>query len=82
MKLKNRNRFLAIVCSFGLFAGGSIFRLTVQTGQIAAAQEPNVYLLKPARVFDGDADIGRRRPATFHAIEEVADVRDSAVVAG
>jgi imidazolonepropionase-like amidohydrolase len=55
MKLKNRNRFLAIVCSFGLFAGSSIFRLTVQTGLIADAQESNVYLLKPARVFDGES---------------------------
>jgi imidazolonepropionase-like amidohydrolase len=55
MKLKNRNRFLAIVCSFGLFAGGSTFRLTVQTGMIADAQESNVYLLKPARVFDGES---------------------------
>ena len=55
MKLKNRNRFLAIVCMFGLFAGGSVFRLTVQTGLIADAQESNVYLLKPARVFDGES---------------------------
>jgi imidazolonepropionase-like amidohydrolase len=53
MKLKNRNRFLAIVCSFGLFAGVLNICLTGRTGQIADAQEPIVYALKPARVFDG-----------------------------
>src|SRR6266508_2629852 len=55
MKMKNRNRILAIVCSFGLFAGGSILRLIGQAGPAADAQENNVYLLKPARVFDGES---------------------------
>jgi imidazolonepropionase-like amidohydrolase len=55
MKLKNRIRILAIVCTFGLFAGVLIICLTGRTGQIADAQEPSVYLLKPARVFDGES---------------------------
>jgi imidazolonepropionase-like amidohydrolase len=55
MKMKNRNRILAIVCSFGLFAGGSILRLIGQSGPVAGAQEGAVYLLKPARVFDGES---------------------------
>jgi imidazolonepropionase-like amidohydrolase len=55
MKMKNRNRILAIVCSFGLFAGGSILRMIGQSGPVAVAQENNVYLLKPARVFDGES---------------------------
>src|SRR5262249_10582770 len=41
-----------------LFVGGSILCLIKQTGQaglIAQAQEANVYLLKPARVFDGES---------------------------
>lgn len=49
------NRILAIICSVGLFAGGSILRLIGQPGMIAGAQEANVYLLKPARVFDGES---------------------------
>jgi imidazolonepropionase-like amidohydrolase len=53
--MKNRTRFLAIISSVGLLAGASIFRLIVQTGLIAGAQEANVYLLKPARVFDGES---------------------------
>ncbi|HKC87954.1 MAG TPA: hypothetical protein VKG02_18355, partial [Blastocatellia bacterium] len=55
MKMKNRNRILAIVCSVGLFAGGSVLRLIGQSGPVADAQENNVYLLKPARVFDGES---------------------------
>src|SRR5262244_1065829 len=55
MKMKNRNRILAIVCSFGLFAGGSVLRLIRQSGPVAGAQEGNVYLLRPARVFDGES---------------------------
>jgi imidazolonepropionase-like amidohydrolase len=53
--MKNRNRILTIICSVGLFAGGSIFRTIIQTGLIVDAQEANVYLLKPARVFDGES---------------------------
>ena len=53
--MKNRNRILAIVCLVGLFAGGSILRLIGRTGPVADAQENNVYLLKPARVFDGES---------------------------
>src|SRR5262245_26330181 len=53
--MKNRTRFFAIICSVGLFAGASIQRLIVQTGLVAGAQEANVYLLKPARVFDGES---------------------------
>jgi imidazolonepropionase-like amidohydrolase len=53
--MKNRTMVFAIICSVGLFAGASIFRLIVQTGLVAGAQEANVYLLKPARVFDGES---------------------------
>src|SRR5262249_32684909 len=55
MKMKNRNRILAVVCSVGLFTGGSVLRLIGQSGPVADAQENNVYLLKPARVFDGES---------------------------
>ncbi|HEU0176907.1 MAG TPA: amidohydrolase family protein [Blastocatellia bacterium] len=53
--MKNRNRIIAIIFSVGLFAGGSILRLVSQAGLTANAQEANVYLLKPARVFDGES---------------------------
>ncbi|MGH9940278.1 MAG: amidohydrolase family protein [Blastocatellia bacterium] len=53
--MKNRNRILAIICSLGLFAGGSTLCLIRQIRPIAGAQEANVYLLKPARVFDGES---------------------------
>jgi imidazolonepropionase-like amidohydrolase len=55
MKMKNRNGIIAIICSVGLFVGGSILCLIGQTGLIVDAQEANVYLLKPARVFDGES---------------------------
>src|SRR5215831_6177888 len=54
-KMKNRNRILVIICSVGLFACGSILHMIGQTGLIANAQEANVYLLKPGRVFDGES---------------------------
>lgn len=53
--MKNRNRVLALIFSVGLFAGGSILCLIGQTGLTADAQTADVYLLKPARVFDGEA---------------------------
>ncbi len=49
------NRIIAIICSVALFAGGSVFCLIGQTGRAAGAQETDVYLLKPARVFDGES---------------------------
>src|SRR5215813_13471744 len=54
-KMKNRNRILAIICSVGLFAGGSTLCMIRQAGLTADAQEVSVYLLKPARVFDGES---------------------------
>jgi imidazolonepropionase-like amidohydrolase len=85
MKLKNRNRFLAIVCMFGLFAGGSVFRLIVQTGLSADAQESNVYLLKPARVFDGESAQLREGWAVLtrgEKIEAVGSLGEITVPAG
>jgi imidazolonepropionase-like amidohydrolase len=85
MKLKNRNSFLAIVCSFGLFTGGSIFDLTVQTGLSADAQEGAVYLLKPARVFDGESAQLREGWAVLtrgEKIEAVGSLGEITVPAG
>src|SRR5262245_16422715 len=53
--MKNRNRVIAIIFLVGLFAGGSILRLVGQAGLSAGAQEAGVYLIKPARVFDGES---------------------------
>ena len=53
--MKNRNKILTIICSVGLLVGGSILCLIERTGLIAGAQEASVYLLKPARVFDGES---------------------------
>src|SRR5882672_6211415 len=59
MMMKNRNGIIVIVfftiCSVGLFADGSIPRLVGQAGLSAGAQEASVYLIKPARVFDGES---------------------------
>lgn len=52
---QHRNRILAIICSVGLFAGGSILCLIERAGLSADAQEASIYLLKPARVFDGES---------------------------
>jgi len=54
-KMKNRNGILAIICSVGLFAGASILCMIRQSSLTAGAQEGAVYLLKPARVFDGES---------------------------
>ncbi|MBO0863430.1 MAG: amidohydrolase family protein, partial [Chloracidobacterium sp.] len=53
--MKNRNRIIRIIFSIGLFAGGAILRPNGQAGLVAGAQESGVYLLKPARVFDGES---------------------------
>ena len=55
MKAPNRNRIIATICFVGFFVGCSILRLIGQTGMSADAQEISVYLLKPARVFDGES---------------------------
>ncbi|HEX5085587.1 MAG TPA: amidohydrolase family protein [Blastocatellia bacterium] len=47
--MNNRNRTIAIIFLAGLFVGGSILRLTTE------AQDSSVYLIKPARVFDGES---------------------------
>jgi imidazolonepropionase-like amidohydrolase len=52
---RHQNGILAIICSVGLFAGGSILCLIGRAGLSADAQEVNVYLLKPARIFDGES---------------------------
>src|SRR5262249_19728792 len=54
-KMKNQNRILAIFCSVGLLAGSSILCMIRQSSVAAVAQEGAVYLLKPARVFDGES---------------------------
>jgi imidazolonepropionase-like amidohydrolase len=53
--MKNRNRILAILCSIGLSVCGLAAGLTGRNASVAGAQEASVYLLKPARVFDGES---------------------------
>ncbi len=84
-KLKNRNRILAIICSFGLFAGAVSVRLIGQAGLTVQAQEPKIYLLKPARVFDGDSAQLREGWAVLirgEKIEAVGSLGEIAVPAG
>src|SRR5262249_31201238 len=84
-KMKNRNRILAIICSVGLFAGGSTLWMIRQAGLTVDAQEPKVYLLKPARVFDGESDQlhdGWGALARGEKIEAVGPLGEIAVPAG
>jgi imidazolonepropionase-like amidohydrolase len=53
--MKNRHGIIAIIRSLGLLVGASIFCLIGNVGSIGGAQEAGLYLLKPARVFDGES---------------------------
>src|SRR5262245_23449854 len=82
--MKNRNRIIAIIFSAGLFVGGLILCLIGQAGPVAGAQESNVYLLKPARVFDGESAQLREGWAVLtrgEKIEAVGPLREIAVPA-
>jgi imidazolonepropionase-like amidohydrolase len=53
--MEKRNRVLAIIFAAGLFLVGSVMGLGGQSERRAQQQEAAVYLLKPARVFDGES---------------------------
>jgi imidazolonepropionase-like amidohydrolase len=79
--MKNRNKIIAVIFFVGLFVGGSIPELRVTAG----AQESSVYLIKPARVFDGESAQLREGWAVLtrgDKIEAVGSLGEIAVPAG